>query len=94
MLTSKTLRARESAGILELRSVKKRLSNALPSSSSKTICSLASDDSAATAAASLSFLASSIKLCLLPKNLGDYKITRQKAINKTVIKIPLKLKAL
>lgn len=60
--TSKTLRVRDNAGVLVFLKVKKMLRRALPSSSSNTICSLASAASAAAAAASLSLRASSIKL--------------------------------
>lgn len=70
--TSKTLSVRDSADVLEFLNVKKRLRSAFPSSSSNTICSLASAASAAAAAASLSLRASSIKLCRLPTNLGDW----------------------
>lgn len=70
-LTSKTLSVRDSAGVLELVKVKKMLSRAFPSSSSNTICSLASAAPAAAAAASRSLRASSIKLWRLPTNLWD-----------------------
>lgn len=69
--TSKTLSVFESAGAFEFLNVKKMFKSAFPSSSSNTICSVASAASAAAAAASLSFRASSIKLCRLPMNLWD-----------------------
>lgn len=70
-LTSKTLRVRDSAGLFELLREKKRRSKAFPSLSSNTICSLSPAASAAAAAASRSFRASSIKLCRLPTNFWD-----------------------